>query len=366
MNATKTTDEIIIIGGGIIGLSIAVELRSRGANVSLFCKDFKEAAAQAAGGMLAPQAECIPAGKMLDLCLKSRNLYADWIAKLEALTGMETGYWPCGILAPLYKKTDSPTGNTATWLNGKQIQQHQPGLSEEVIGGWWYPEDGQVDNRKLIQVLWEAAQQLGVKINQRIKVTAINKKEHKISSISTNQGEHTALHYILATGAWTQELLSIPVTPKKGQMLSVKVPIEQLENLPLKQVLFGENTYIVPRQNGKIVIGATTEKVGFTDGNTAQGVNQLLNNAIRLYPIIKQWELEEIWWGFRPTTPDEMPILGESEYVNLTLATGHYRNGILLAPITALLIADLTWEQKKDIMLDAFSSSRFTQILNNK
>lgn len=139
-------------------------------------------------------------------------------------------------------------------------------------------------------------------------------------------------------------------------MLSVRLP-----QLPLKRVLFGEETYIVPRRNGRIIIGATSEEVGFRGGNTPQGIQTLLDRAIRLYPALADAEIEEFWWGFRPATPDEMPVLGASHCENLTLATGHYRNGILLAPITASLISDWIVDRTADPLLVHFDLKRFAR-----
>lgn len=341
--------EILVIGGGIIGLAIAIELKSQGVPVTILCRDFAQAATHAAAGMIAPQAEEIPPSPMLDLCLESRALYPDWIHKLESLTGLNAGYWACGILAPRYQHSEKMLDRAALLI-------HQPDLSEEVIGGFWFPQDAQVDNRALAKVLWIAAQELGIEIQTGIHVDRFQ-ADSNITQLETNQGIWKADRYILATGAWSQDLLAIPVFPRKGQMLSVRVL--DCENLPLKQVLYGEESYIVPRQDGRIIVGATSEDVGFQAGNTAIGIHQLLTAAIRLYPPIQRFTLEETWYGFRPATPDELPILGSSPYANLTLATGHYRNGILLAPVTANAIVRLVLTEKPDPRLEAFHWSRY-------
>lgn len=350
--------EIIVIGGGIVGLATAIELRLLGAEVRVLCRDFKAAAGHAAAGMLAPQAEQIPAGAMLDLCLASRALYPEWVQKIEAISGVEAGYWSCGILAPRYTDTQTSEG----WLDNKSIQHHQSGLGESVCGGYWYPNDGQVDNRALIRSLLIASQSLGVKFSDGVKVTTIHRSHGQVTHLKTNQGNISAQHYILATGAWSQQLLPVPVVPRKGQMLSVLIPAEFRDNLPLQQVLFGEEIYIVPRRDGKIIIGATSEDVGFEPANTLKGVKQLIMNAVRLFPPLQNFPLHQTWWGFRPATPDELPILGASADANLTLATGHYRNGILLTPITAKLIADLVWHQQADNLLSSFSWERFDPV----
>jgi glycine oxidase ThiO len=362
----QSSSEIIVIGGGIIGLATAVELCLLGAKVTILCRDFKAAAAHAAAGMLAPQAEQISPGSMLDLCVASRQLYPEWIDKIEAISGVSTGYWQCGILAPQYAEIDLAASQSRElspdWLDTRSIHQHQPGLSPSVGGGYWYPADGQVDNRSLIHSLWVASQSLGIKFEDGVEVKAIYSHQGRVTHLDTTHGEMSAQHYLLATGAWAQALLPIPVVPKKGQMLSVLVPSTQRDNLPLQQVLFGQEIYIVPRRDGRIIVGATSEQVGFTPQNTVGGVNQLLTNAVRLFPLLQDFPLQETWWGFRPATPDELPILGQSSNANLTLATGHYRNGILLAPITAKLIAKLVWQQQVDKLLTDFSWERFGSI----
>ncbi|MBD2308450.1 glycine oxidase ThiO [Chroococcidiopsis sp. FACHB-1243] len=379
------TNDILIIGGGVVGLAIAVELRLRGASVTLLCRDFHAAASHAAAGMLAPQAEQLPPGAMLDLCLRSRSLYPEWTRKLEEISGKPTGYWACGILAPVYQQEKGdkeaegqrsrgaeeqskisrlPTPDSrlptlpAHWLDCQAIHLYQPGLSEAVEGGWWYPEDAQVDNRALTLALWSAAESLGVDLHDGIAVEGILQHQGRVIGVQTASGNFPADRYILASGAWSSELLPLPVRPKKGQMLSVQIPDSDRADATLQRVLYAPDVYIVPRRERRIIIGATSEDVGFTPCNTPAGIQALLQRAIRVYPQLQDYPIREFWWGFRPATPDELPILGNSPCSNLTLATGHYRNGILLAPITAKLIADLC-EQKLDPLLESFSYLRF-------
>ncbi|MEM9163714.1 MAG: FAD-dependent oxidoreductase, partial [Cyanobacteria bacterium P01_F01_bin.4] len=166
--------DVLIVGGGVIGLAIAIELRQQGATVKLISRDFAAAASHAAAGMLAPWAERL-SDPMLELCLRSLALYPEWVRKLEELTGQETGYWPCGILAPTFgavgsgPKLDAESGGrgdagSGVCLDRVAIRQYQPGLSEAVQGGYWFAEDGQVDNRLLVNALRTAAQALGVEI----------------------------------------------------------------------------------------------------------------------------------------------------------------------------------------------------------
>ncbi|MUG98590.1 glycine oxidase ThiO [Scytonema sp. UIC 10036] len=358
------TSNVLIIGGGIIGLAVAIELKLRGAQVTLVSRNFQTAATHAAAGMLAPSAEKISHTAMQELCQRSLSSYANWTHKLETFTGLNTGYWSCGILTPVFQERGEttppnlPSSSPSYWLERETIHQYQPGLGEEAIGGWWYPEDAQVDNRALAQALLAAAQSLGVEIKEGVAVEGIQQQQRRVVGVHTNAGIIQAEQYVLATGAWSNAIFPLPVRPRKGQMLSVRVPKNE-PDLPLTRVLFGEEVYIVPRRDGRIIIGATSEDVGFTPNNTPAGIQSLLQKAIRLYPQIQHYPIEELWWGFRPATPDELPILGTSACENLTFAVGHHRNGILLAPITATLIADLILEQKSDPLLSHFHYSRF-------
>ncbi len=358
--------DVLVIGGGAIGLATALELAWQGAEVTVLSRNFAEAALHAAAGMLAPQAEALPLGPMLDLCLDSRSLYPVWIERLETLTGLDCGYWNCGILAPVFsdggdspgRKSSATPAAPSLWLDSDAIQQQQPGLNQQITGGWWFPADGQVDNRRLAKALRVAVEQAGVTIHENLSVQALQCSGQQVTGVSTTAGEWRAATYVLATGAWSGQILPIPVVPRKGQMLSVQMPMASETTQVLRQVIFGDRTYLVPRRDGQVIVGATSEPVGFKPGNTPEGVRSLLEGAINLYPPLRDWPIQEFWWGFRPATPDEWPILGPSPYQNLVLATGHYRNGILLTPITARLIADLIVQQKSDPLLEHFHWSR--------
>ena len=364
----ETTKEVIVIGGGVIGLAIAIDLKLRGADVTVISRDRKQAASYAAAGMLAPMAEQIENSAMLDLCLKSRWLYPEWIRQLENISNLKADYLPCGILAPILNSAhlerstlvrSSQKSSNAVWLDDRSIHHYQSGLSDSVVGGWWYPEDGQVDNRSLMKTLLRVVDVLGIDLKEGIAVQAMQNRANKITSIFTSQGEFQADKYVLATGSWSSQLLPIPVRPVKGQMLCLQMPHENGQPYPLQKVLFGENIYLVPRQDGRLIVGATVEEVGWAPHNSPVGIQGLLQKAMQLVPAAAQWSIQDFWWGFRPGTTDELPILGQSAYQNLYLATGHHRNGILLAPITANLIGNLLSESQSDELLTHFSWQRF-------
>ena len=349
--------DILIVGGGIIGLAIALDLHKQGATVTLLSKRFEEAASHAAAGMLAPRAEGLPAGPLLDLALASLAAYGDWVAKLEYLTGESVGYWPCGILAP--RSILPPANPDAPWLSASTLAHYQPGLGPHIQGAYWYPEEGQVDNQALVKVLRRAVIEAGVNLQEGVEATALVHQQGVIRQVLTAQaGAFGADQVVLAGGAWSQQLLPLPLFPCKGEMAGLRVPVGYDQPQPLRRVLFGESIYIVPRQDGRLVLGATSQAVGFTAGNTAAGVHQLLQQAIALWPPLADFTLEGTWWGYRPATPDQSPILGPGPATNLILATGHYRNGILLAPITAQLIGQLC-RGDTPALLTPFSWQRF-------
>ena len=354
----KISNEIIIIGGGIIGLSIAVELKLKGYSVTVLSRNFAQGATNAAAGMLAPRAEQLPDGGMLELALNSLALYPEWVRKIEEMSGDDVDFNPCGIIAPVYQRPESTSSNYhSVWLDQATIKLYQPNLSQKIVGGWWHPEEGQVDPRRLGKALLKVAQSLNIDVKEGIEAIAFSRQQGRIKNILSKSGIFEGDLYILAGGAWSGKLLPIPVRPVKGQMFSLQIPTDN----PLERVIFGENTYLVPKQDGRLIIGATVEDIGWQDGNTPDGIYQLLQRAINLYPPLSNWTIKEMWHGYRPATPDENPLLGYGDASNLILATGHYRNGILLAPITAKLITNLIVDRHPDTLLSHFSFDRFTQ-----
>jgi glycine oxidase len=344
--------EIIIIGGGLMGMAIALHLKTQGVAVTVLRRSPTEAAGYAAAGMLAPEAEGLEPGPMRELCLRSRDRYATWSQEIEALTGESIGYWPCGILAPSYGG-ETPHA-MASHRTREDLLQLQPGLSPEVRGGWWFPKDGQVDNRLLMAALQKGLDMLGVEQINGVTVERLVIDGDRVTGLNTSRGLWQGSHYVLATGAWSQDLLPVPVVPRKGQLLAL-----QATEKTLNQVLFGGEIYLVPRENGRLIVGATSEDVGFAQGNTAAGIEQLLRATRRLVPGLGDLAIESFWWGFRPATPDELPILGPGPQKNLTLATGHYRNGVLLTPITAEVIGDVVMGRSARLDLTPFHWSRF-------
>ena len=339
----STKNPFIIIGGGLIGLSIAHQLARKKINVIILSRRRNEAAGFVAAGMLAPHAEGLT-NQLLKLGQKSLELHADWIKEIENDSGLNCGLRKCGIVVPFKSNQDKDNYATAEYgehLNRDQLEKIIPGIASQWSSGILFEQDGQIDNRRLLmRALEKACFELGVNFcegvevmelickNQNFKGVYVRNAEGKIHKIISNNG-------ILCSGAWSNRLLpELPIFPVKGQMLSIQGPINAFE-----KIIFGPGTYLVPREDGLIIVGATNEKdAGFREGLTPHGQTYLHNGIKSLMPKANLWPPMERWWGFRPCTPDENPILGESAFKGLWIATGHYRNGVLLASVTASLI----------------------------
>ncbi|EWM29369.1 glycine oxidase [Nannochloropsis gaditana] len=343
--------DVLVIGGGLAGLSTALELSQRGAKVVVVSRDEAESASMAAGGMLAPQAERLEAGPYLDLCLQSRDMYSEWAADLEQWSGgISTGFAAAGgFLAPAFTgdQVDGwvppPGAGPAYRLDGPQIRGMEPALSPHVTGGWWYPEDMQVDARRLFRALREACLRAGVSVLEgsewAVEALVFHPALPAVQAVKMSDGRRLSFaQVVVANGAWMNRLLPVPVGPVKGQMLSLRP--KKGEPNPLTRVIFAENCYLIPKADGRLIVGATVEAGQWDRGVTAKGIHDLTQRALQICPALGNLELEETWAGLRPTTPDTLPVLGSTPWENLFVAGGYWRNGVLLAPRTGQLVAD--------------------------
>ena len=363
-----TKKSILIIGGGLIGLSIAYEFARNNFNVSVVSKNRNESAGFMAAGMLATHAEGLE-DELLEFGQQSQGLIPEWINNIEQDSGIECGLKKCGIIVPFKNMKDLeefPTHQYSKYLNQTDLKKEIKGIDSTWEHGLIFEQDGQIDNRRrLMRALERACSLHGVKFQEGSEVKDLKLEKNKLigAKILNAIGEFKEINCekaILCSGAWSKKLLNkIPVFPVKGQMLSIQGPTNFL-----KRVLFGPKTYLVPRDDGLIVVGATVEKdAEFEEGNTPNGINQLQEGIRSLLPEATNWPQMEHWWGFRPCTPDFKPIIGKSEIDNLFLATGHYRNGVLFSAITSDIIFKLIQNQAlQDIemnFLEKFSLKRF-------
>ena len=358
-----SSESVVIIGGGIIGLSTALEVKRRrpSASVAVISRSGDESASMAAGGMLAPQAERLAEGALLDLCLASRSMYPEFVQRVEAGSGSTggCGYDSAGVLAPawsgdaVHRWRPPPLAGPAHFLTAAEARLYEPGLTAdtELAGAWYFPSDAQVDNRALMPALRAACQQHGVLLLDGQEVVSWCTERvpsgYRVRAVQLTSGVQVAGEvFVLASGAWARDVLAaVPVRPQKGQMVRLAPPPAAAASdphLPLRHVLFAEQVYAAPKRRAqRLYVGATVEEVGFDGRCTVGGVHDLLRPLLRLYPALQSWTLDRMWSGFRPLTPDRLPILGRHpRWNNLQLALGHWRNGILLAPLTASLMAD--------------------------
>lgn len=350
------TTDFIIIGGGVIGLSIARELRRRGAgSVTVLERGLVgNEASHAAAGMLAPQAEADRADRFFEFCMRSGRAYPRLAEELLAETGIDIELDRTGTLYLAFDENDAAelesrrrwqadAGLDVSALTKEDVLSLEPSVSPETVGGLLFPNDGQVDNRKLIAALHASLRALGADVIEGCDVTGIiADSAGRVGGVRTRTTEHAAGTVVLATGAWTSRV-DMPesrlegFTPVKGEILALG-PCRGL----LKHVIYSPRGYVVPRSDGRILAGATTEEAGFDKSITVGAEKSIKESASEIVPRLDELEIREHVVGLRPLFGNGVPLIGaiprlETVYV----AAGHYRNGILLAPATAELVADL-------------------------
>ena len=327
--------DILIIGGGVIGLSIARELHKGGAGpITIVDKGRIGAEASwAAAGMLAPNAECHAADELFRLCTASNQLYPGFAAELLDETGIDIELDRTGTLVLAFSEKESDeleakyewqrnAGIAVRKLSPDEVLNLEPAISQDVRDGYLYPNDWQVENRRLVAALRRYCEINSIKLSENTAVTELRK-------------EGTV---VVTAGAWTNDLLAEPeVKPIRGQMIS----LAPSESRILQHVIYSSRGYVVPRADGRVLVGATVEDVGFSKEVTPKAIASLKAAAVEIAPSLGALPISESWAGFRPFIEGEMPFIGRVPGIeNAFAATGHYRNGILLAPITAMIMAD--------------------------
>ena len=345
---------VLIIGGGVIGLAAARELRLAGAGrISVFERGRAgREASWAAAGMLAPDAETDSVDAMYRLCRTSNELYPELAASLYDETGIDVELDRSGTVCAALSDQDlehlssrmaaqTAVGIHAELLSATDVAGLEPSLSRDVVGGVLYPDNGQVENRKLITALLEFARRNSIEVHENSPADELVVRNGKAIGIITAGRTIEADAVVIAAGAWESELLDNAdvgcprVTPVKGQVIAY----ERFSSL--RHVVYGAGGYLVPRRDGRLLVGATVEDAGFNSDVTADGVLSLRNSAERLLPGLAGREPDDKWAGLRPFAAGGEPVIGAVPGVSgLFVAAGHYRNGILLAPVTAQLITE--------------------------
>ena len=377
VSSSSRAADVIVIGGGLIGSSIALRLAQGKLQVLVFDRGEPGAeASSAAAGMIGPQGETAEPDAFFALCAASHALFPDFVEEIEDLSGQDVDFRRDGSLllatdekqvAQLEKLfwNQSRAGLPLERLTLASLPQKMPGLSKKVRLALGASEDHWVDNGKLTRAVIEAAQRLGVRFYARCAVEHLSVRENHVEAIQTSSGltggEPTffsAACYVLAAGCWsgglaTQAGLPLAMQPCRGQMMEFESPRE------IPYVVRAGTHYLVPRSARRIVVGTTAEYAGFEKTVTADGLQSILKGAMRFAPFLKDCAFLRAWAGLRPDTPDHLPVLGYSKLDNLILATGHFRHGILLAPITAQQISQLVISRSTSLSLEAYRPTRF-------
>jgi glycine oxidase len=368
---TRPSD-IIVVGAGIVGCAVAYELTCRGASVEIVDeRPVGMGATQASAGVLAPYIEAREGSPLLDLTVRSLGLFDGFVERIAADSAVPVSYRRTGTIeiavnesemqalrgtAAVLARRDVP----ALLLDAHAARGEEPQLEDEIAGGLLIESHGFVGAGDLTRALAAAARGRGAQLIERSRVRRIA-RSHGDMIVETDRGSLTSNAVVLAAGSWSGEIAldgvstTVPVRPVRGQLLHLA-----WTGTPLRRVTWSGRCYLVPWQDGTLLVGATVEEAGFDERTTVAGVRELLDAVCAIVPRARSAGFIGARAGLRPATTDELPVIGASSVMpNLIYATGHYRNGVLLAPLTAQLVADAMLDNRIDPLLAAVSPSRF-------
>jgi glycine oxidase len=345
--------DVIVVGAGLIGLGVAYELAKGGASVTVYDRaEPARAASWAGAGMLAPFSEQMPDAAMLALCRDSLAIYPEFVAELRERTGVDARFRRDGTLhvaldaarlaeLAAHAETFRANGGEVAVLDRGEVLAREPMLARDLAGGLFVANEAQVDNRRLGRALLAGCESLGVRI-ERVDGLSLECDARRVRGLRTAYGFASAPVVVNAAGAWAGALPGVPdaarvrVRPVAGQMLAIAVP-----RTAMRALVWLGHRYLVPRGDGRVLVGATVEEHGFEARVTAAGMHDLLDAALAVAPSLASFAIVETWAGLRPGSHDGRPYLGTTALDGYVVACGHYRNGILLTPATARAIAEL-------------------------
>ena len=365
----KKLPDVIVAGAGIVGLSAACELAKKGARCLVFDRgQAGREASFAAGGILSPQAETAPDSPLLPLALKARDRHISLAEELLRLTGVAVEHHRYGVLSLAF--TDEEEGELVTLtraqrslgLRAEMVSREglfrlEPAAHPDARAAALFPDDHRVDNRRLLEGLKALALSRGVEIREYSAVRGLEVREGRVLAIRTDASRIEGASLINALGAWAAQLDGAPepppVRPVKGHMMSL------VDGPALRHVVYGNHGYIVPRVDGRLIVGSTMEEAGFDTRVTAEGVAHLIGVATAIAPATKKATIAETWTGLRPGTPDGLPVIGRGAVDGLVVAGGLFRNGILLGPLVGEIAAGLALGEAPTLELKPFDPARF-------
>jgi len=371
------TYDVVVAGGGLIGASIAFELASAGLRVAVFdAQEPGHEASWASAGMISPAPENSAMASLLPISLASVRLYPDFIQRVEELSGKSAGYRKDGALDLFLNgmgqseideilELHRGAGLRAEALSGPEARELEPALTAELRAAVHRPDEASLDNRLLTEATLEAVRRKGVEIFPGNGAKALWTAAGACKGLHLQNGRVEAKWTVIAAGCFSARIEGVagyaPVTPAKGQMMALRC-----DTVNLKKDLWSGHMYLVPRNDGRIIAGSTVEYKGFDRNVTVAGMKKILTGAISLVPALESARIEETWAGLRPDSPDHLPILGPTDVEGLLFATGHFRNGILLTPITAKLVREWVTKQKVSEDWAPFSPMRFQQASHSR
>ncbi|HYW35357.1 MAG TPA: glycine oxidase ThiO [Balneolaceae bacterium] len=366
------SNNLAIVGGGIIGLSIGWQLLRRGVPVTLYEKDeIGQHTSRVAAGMLAPYAEVgFEEVEIMELGQKSLQLYPRFLDELSEDSSSVPHLDRCGTLLVGIDRDDtehlSRLYNFRKELNlkvemmtGTEAREREPLLSPNVVSGVWLPDDGQIDNRQLLKSLKEAFLNRGGTLKENAKVTRVHAEHGTCTGITTEEKYIKHDSVVITAGPWTGDIETpaskLGIRPVKGQILT----LQKTQECDPSTIIRSPRMYLVPKENGTLRLGATSEEQGFNTEITAGGMKELLEDGWEVVPSIYDLPIEEMIAGLRPSSRDHAPVIGESEIENLYYATGHFRNGILLTPVTVYNLINYILDRQPSQILHLCKPDRF-------
>jgi glycine oxidase len=363
--------DCIVIGGGVMGCAAALRLAQAGVATTVLERAIPGAeASSAAAGILAAQEELATPGPLFELAVASRGCFAALAAELQAATGIDIGYRPRGVLSLVDdERALARLAGRYAWqrelglpvevMARAQLLELEPGLAATWQGGVYFAEDHQLDPRPYIRALAQAAAQAGARFITGRPVEGVTSAAGQVTGVELDSGHLAARHVVIAAGAWSTSIEGLGLPPPAA-VRPIKGQIAQLGSSPaaVRGTIVLPGGYLVGRADGRVLVGSTMEPVGFERHVTAGGLAHVLGLALRAVPALASAPVLETWANFRPTTADELPLLGPGPLGGLVLATGHFRHGILLSPITAELVRDLVVNGRCERELAPFSWRR--------